>query len=158
MTDDERIELYRELILVFLEAGLGWMADEVTSVVDQGVEEEVSAIEWTGAGKPKRGDLRVTRREYSPLERIVLLLDAAARVVNHGHAVELAVAHYFGGVDKDSARQSVPMKVRFLPESRDYEEESAGFEVGPYNDLAARTAAIASFLRQLSSVREQASR
>jgi hypothetical protein len=157
MTDEERNELYRELTQVFRDAGLGWVVDEVTTLVDQGVEKEVSATEWTGTGKPKRGDVRVTRREYSPLERINLLLDAAARVVNDGYSVEVAVHRYFGGQVDDLPEESVPMKVRFLPEPRTDREEAEGFAIASDDDLELRSAAIADLMRQLDTVREQAS-
>ena len=82
VTDDERDELFRYLLVVVRDAGFSWVADEATALVPQGIEEQVSASEWTGLGRPTRGEFRATRREFAPMERIELLVSAVERVVH----------------------------------------------------------------------------
>lgn len=114
-------------------AGLGWVVDEVADLIQQGLEREISASEWTGKRKPTRDEARITRREYTPLERVQLLIDATARVVKQGYEVEDAVARFFRkpdqaeGDDTETAAPS-PVGVRFMPEDSDADlDRSDGF-------------------------------
>jgi hypothetical protein len=133
--------------------GLEWVADEVTSLIAQGVEEQVTAGEWMGVGRPKKGEVRITRREYSALERIDLLLDAVVRVVTDGAAVEASIAKSFA--EPADSRTANTVTARFMPEAgsdgAEYDYESPATE-----GLADRAEAIDQLLAVLQHVRDEA--
>jgi hypothetical protein len=164
MTDQERIELFRALTDRIREAGLGWVVDEVASLIDHGVELEVSPDEWSGLGKPKRNEVRITRREYTAFERLELLLDAVSRVVTHGFTVESAVVRYFrrpaldGGHPGNGTEEPLVMDVEFKPEPRVDGGDAEGFVLATDAELAEQATAIAELTRQLASVRAEAAR
>ncbi len=165
MTDEERIELFRTLTEAIRGAGLGWVVDEVVSLIDQGVELEVSPDEWAGTGKPKRNEVRITRREYTPLEQIELLLDATTRVVTQGLAVESAVVRCYRGPttaglrsDNSTEESPVPMEAQFRSEARVGEADAEGFVLATDAELAERATAIAELTRELEGVRAEAAR
>lgn len=156
MIDDERNELFRNLLEVLRDAGFSWVVDEVTALVSQGTEERVSAAEWTGSGKPTKGEFRATRREYAPIERIELLVGAVERVVKDGIALELAISDFFG---ETSAVGGAPTQlVQFVPEpDRDRADEDA-FEMTSRSIIADRSEAVGTLLESLGRVRSEASR
>ncbi len=156
MTDDERLDLFRRLVAVVRGAGLGWVVDEVDALIIQGIEEEVTAAEWTGAGKPKKGETRTTRREFSALEQIDLLLDALRRVVVDGTAVELSIATFFSNAKERS--QDTPSIIRFREEPSRDDVDHDGFEVAGLAQLEARTGAIGQLVEYLQIVRVEAAR
>lgn len=161
MTDEERAELFSALDREVRAAGLGWVADEVSALIDQGVELEVPAEEWSGRGKPKRNELRITRREYTPIERIELLIDATTRVLSQALAVEAAVLQHFrpSTVDGDGdgdGEPRVPMDVNFRSEPRVGDADARDFILGSAGELAERATAIAELTSELERVRSQA--
>jgi hypothetical protein len=168
VTDDERLELYAELAAMLRAAGLTWVVDEVSAFIAQGLEEEVTAAEWAGSGKPTRGETRTTRREFTPVQRIHLLLDALRRVVIDGAAVELAVATKFYSTEiLDRGAQQIdvtaqptdppkPLVVSFAPEPSREDPEPTGFEVADPREIAPRQEAAADLLEQLEAVAAEA--
>ncbi len=165
MTDEERSELFRALTEAIRGAGLGWVVDEVASLIDQGVELEVSPDEWAGIGKPKRNEVRITGREYTPIEQIELLLNATTRVVTQGFAVESAIVRYFrgpttGGLRSGNSTEEPPVvtEVQFTSEPRVGETDAEGFVLATDAELAERPTSIAELTRQLESVRAEAAR
>lgn len=168
MTDEERLQLYAELAAMLRIEGLTWVVDEVSAFIDQGLEEEVTAAEWAGSGKPTRGESRTTRREFTPIQRIRLLLEAVRRVVADGVAVELAVATNFYSTDVAErpsqqadaealqADPPTPLGVSFVPEPSREDPEPTGFEVAGPQEVARRQEAVADLLDQLNSVEAEA--
>lgn len=162
MTDDERLQLYEALTTTIRAAGLGWVIDEVDDLIEQGLEREVSATEWTGKRKPTRDEARITRREYTPLERVQLLIDATARVVKQGYEVEVAVAQFFRkpvqDESEDAAPAPSPVEVRFMPDDSDADEGGPdAFTLSAPDALEARSSAVADLLGQFDQVRREAS-
>lgn len=163
MTDDERLQLYEALTDTIRAAGLGWVVDEVDDLIEQGLEQEISASEWTGKRQPTRHEARITRREYTPLERVQLLIDATARVVKQGYDVELSVAQFFRNPDRAKSEDPEPttpppVDVRFLADNSDVNgDESVRFTLSPLDALEARASAVADLLEQFALVRREAS-
>lgn len=163
MTDDERRDLFLALADALRTAGVGWVVDEVMGTIAQGLEEEVTTAEWTGIRKPKRGEVRITRREHDPLQRILLLTGAVRRIAADGLAIEAAVASGFYASEPASSSASEPdqqrqvLTVRFVPEPSAEDPEPIGFEAANDNELALRAAAVEDLIAQLEIVDAEAS-
>lgn len=155
MTDGERAELFASLDRVVRDAGLDWVADEVTDLIDQGVEVAVPAEEWSGRGKPKRNEHRITRREYTPTERIELLIGATSRVLSQTVAIEIAVLQHFRPPRADDVSED-SIDVEFRSEPRLGDVQVSAFTIGSSEQLADRAAAIAELTTVLERVRAEA--
>ena len=156
MTDAERLELFRGLVAVLRDAGLGWVIDEVNAQIAQGIEEEVTAAAWTGTGKPKKGETRTTRRDFSEREQIELLVEGLARVAVDGTGVELSIATFFSQENERS--EDTPSIIRFRAEPNRDDVDDAGFTLGGVAQLEARTTAVEELVEYLEVVLAEAAR
>lgn len=176
MDDEEREELFEALVETFEEAGLAWVTAEITDLVAQGVEEQITAAEWTGRGKPRQGETRTTRRAYTPFERVDLLLSAVSRVLLDGLELEASIVEFFKTErDLDQVEEGEgqalpltesdpsatlidpPVAVRFRSEPARGADDSEGFELDSPTALAGRADAVQSFLVTIERVRAEAS-
>lgn len=173
MNDADREELFDLLIEQFEQQGLKWVTTEVTDLVAQGVEEQIIPAEWTGRGKPRQVESRKTRRDYTPLERVDLLLTAVSRVLLDGTKLEASIIEFFKSEqnrDQRSERAFAPPKggplvteidppaiLRFQPEPLRRTDDSDGFELGSSADIERREDAVQTLLETIDRVRLEAS-
>jgi hypothetical protein len=102
MSTEDVIESYNQLALILRDSGLAWIVEQVEDTVRTGrackkqapVPREREPGRWAVDERRTGKQERFTAlRDYTPWERLELLIDAAERAVRGAAALETAVLH-----------------------------------------------------------------
>jgi hypothetical protein len=125
MTSEEAQATFAELTRILNEQGLDWVVDSVRDDIQLGSlveinQSDMSAVEFKSASELLQPSYRkairksanfLVRKDYSPKEQLILLVDAIEDIVVQANACEDAVLTYFKETDG-------PPAIRFVSERR----------------------------------------
>lgn len=150
MTNEEAEVAFAELTRILNGQGLGWLVDSVRDDIQLGSlgeinQSDISANEFKSASESLQPSYRrairkstnfLVRKDYSPKEQLILLVDAIEDIVVQANACEDAVLTYF----KETGG---PLVISFLSETQPGQPNvSEVAEIGSRSDAVRKLSAL----------------